>query len=1021
MASTVIAQLEPPVLDNTIKATANPGVFAADNGLVRSEFRQAQNAVVFERNGRRVTWTPLEMKYIDSLGLEDAIYSVQEVPLETRASYARFNRVMPDIDDWFIQENNRLKHQVLVQGFQRDPLPFMAEPIQIAFGGRLQFDTDLMVWADGEQKVLPFETGGAIELRTPDGQAVFTLPSVIAYDSRTPERASTTGWYIIQANAPGDLSFYMAVDNAWMAAPDRVYPVVVDPTVVANEAQQSGGAVPGQNVAIAPNGTMFVAYAGASNGIRLYKSTDGGVTWTPISGKSGYTTASGIAIEADNTYLHLIIRLAGGANTDQVWYSQYVIASATWNIIDKRISAVADIPFTGSLAIRKDQTTGKLHIVWQSDYSTSSSTQTVRISTSSDNGSNWTTGTPISGYGRWAPSALPTSSALYQYCGGRVASTSSPLDALVYRSTDGGASWPQLANVTSYPDTTKQALAGRLFDDAQGKIHVVFLEYQISPTQAYRIKHAFSGDGGATFSVPTIVVELGTLSDWNVTQDKNKNLHVLYRAADGLRHIRFDGTWGASEVLDATVPTKIGVPYGPPPGNKTLIAFSNSGNTTLYATIYDTNRAPNPPSNLQRGDFDPAQAADFTWTFSDPDAGLSQGATQQSYQLLIKRASDGVQVYDSGQVVSNVSKHTLPAGTLTSGQSYQWQVRVWDDLGGVSPYSSLATFYASAPPTVTITRPAANGDTVYQPQVAVEWTFSDTDSGDSQSAYRVRLLNAGGAQLYDSAKKTGSQKMYTVPYAMTTATTYQVEVTVWDSHGIQSTPVVRSFITDFVLPPVPTITVTPEAALGRISVAYTNPAPDPGNPNQPAASSVDIYRRESGGATWTRVATGLATNSTYRDYAVASGQSYDYYVRARADNTASADSAVATGAVTLTGLWLHDVADPAGTALSVTYYRDRSEDWRPEAALLQFAGRARPVAEFGEGEDSRFKVSVMLRSEQGTWAQLSALAKRRGTVCVRDPRGRKLFGALLALPETDEHYGQSVSLELVQTAFVEEV
>lgn len=484
-------------------------------------------------------------------------------------------------------------------------------------------------------------------------------------------------------------------------------------------------------------------------------------------------------------------------------------------------------------------------------------------------------------------------------------------------------------------------------------------------------------------------------------------------------YLMFDGsTWGPHTQVGTGVFVG-GAPKRVPAGCSYFPFWwstVSSGTGNIEEANVFLNVPPDAPTNLVRGDFDPARAADFTWAFTDPDAG----GTQQSYQLLIKRASDGVQVYDSGQVVSGTSKHTLPASTLTSGQSYQWQVRVWDDMGGVSPYSSLATFYASAPPTVTITRPAANGDTVYQPQLTAEWSVADTDPGDAQSAYRVRLLNAGEAQLYDSGKKTGSGKVFTVPYTMASATTYQVEVTVWDNHGIQSTPAVRSFVTDFVLPPVPTVVVTPEAALGRISVAYTNPAPGP-DPNQPAASSVDVHRRESGGTTWTRIAAGLPTNSTYRDYAVASGQSYDYYVRARADNTASSDSAVATGTVTLTGLWLHDVADPAGTALNLAYYRDRSEDWRPEAALLQFAGRARPMAEFGEGEDSRFKVSVMLMQQQGTWALLDALAKRRSTVCIRDPRGRKLFGALLALPETDQHYGQSVSLELVQTAFTEEV
>ncbi len=99
-------EMEKLNLDNSIKlrpaSEDKPEYYASDNGVIRTEFYSEGNKVVFESKGRRFSWTPSAMKYVDEFGTEDSVFNVQDVPLENKANYARFNRSMPDVDDWFI-------------------------------------------------------------------------------------------------------------------------------------------------------------------------------------------------------------------------------------------------------------------------------------------------------------------------------------------------------------------------------------------------------------------------------------------------------------------------------------------------------------------------------------------------------------------------------------------------------------------------------------------------------------------------------------------------------------------------------------------------------------------------------------------------------------------------------------------------------------------------------------------------------------------------------------------------------
>jgi len=216
------------------------------------------------------------------------------------------------------------------------------------------------------------------------------------------------------------------------------------------------------------------------------------------------------------------------------------------------------------------------------------------------------------------------------------------------------------------------------------------------------------------------------------------------------------------------------------------------------------------------------------------------------------------------------------------------------------------------------------------------------------------------------------------------------------------------------------IRVDPTSAqTGFIRLTVTNPTPTGG---QPAIAGNDLYRRKQGETTWTRIKTGIANNGIYDDYAVASGVTYEYYVQANGDNNTSANSTIQTGSLTLTGVWLHDVADPAGTVHNFKYDgRSRDILWSAEAAMMQFAGRTRPTSEFGDSGEGKITVELDMSEKDNDSTKLDALVRRLGTICYRDSRGRKMFGVIPTLPLKDEHWGYSATIEIIETSYSEEV
>ncbi|GMA52073.1 hypothetical protein GCM10025857_34300 [Alicyclobacillus contaminans] len=444
------------------------------------------------------------------------------------------------------------------------------------------------------------------------------------------------------------------------------------------------------------------------------------------------------------------------------------------------------------------------------------------------------------------------------------------------------------------------------------------------------------------------------------------------------------------------------------------VVWPDPSGVQFYSMPYDS--PPNAPILSPMPNFDATTAQTLSWTFSDPDSGDSQSA----YQLQIVDVSSGQTVVDTGKVASTAQSYQLAANTLQNGKQYQWRVTTWDRAQKQSPWSSYGIFATAAAPLVEITSPS-EGQVLDSGSVTAQWSYSDPYDY-AQATYQVILQDANGGTLWDSGMQNdpiGLARALTIGYNLQNNTTYKMLVKVTNSKGLAATSATVTFATSFTSPQTPDVTATPEPMWARIALAITNPAPVDG---EPQVVYNDIYRRPTGTTSWQRIATNVPASGTYDDYAVASGQSYDYKVTAVGANGATADSQAVTASVTFSGIWLHDPQAPDSTIRN-WHLREQQRTLQTQytQTMVQFEGRPLPVADIADQKTQQVQVTVNCRSGTDDLTALYALIDSQTTLLYRDSRGRKIYGVVAAIPETENFWGSAAQLTIQAVDYQEVV
>lgn len=146
---------------------------------------------------------------------------------------------------------------------------------------------------------------------------------------------------------------------------------------------------------------------------------------------------------------------------------------------------------------------------------------------------------------------------------------------------------------------------------------------------------------------------------------------------------------------------------------------------------------------------------------------------------------------------NGITQNTTQTISITSNQWASIPLNVTStitveatDAKGAKSTREYTFTKTNAVPTATIVEPKgdlANLSIVDKLSPILVHSFSDTDSGDSQSAYQYIIEDTNGNIIKDSGKITSTQSFYQVPdNLLTWGTRYKFKVRVWDKYDVPS-------------------------------------------------------------------------------------------------------------------------------------------------------------------------------------------------------------------------------------------
>lgn len=411
------------------------------------------------------------------------------------------------------------------------------------------------------------------------------------------------------------------------------------------------------------------------------------------------------------------------------------------------------------------------------------------------------------------------------------------------------------------------------------------------------------------------------------------------------------------------------------------------------------NVAPTMPTNLSPTGsiIDRTKTQRLTWKHNDDDA--------QS-KAVIEWRLQGTTLWNTATSIGAEQGYYIDANTFPTGQ-IEWRVRTYDQQSLISPYSSIAVFSSAEPTTAPTFMLPTSPVNISRP--VIKW------SGVEQASYQVLIEDALGATVWDTGEIISGNKAITSGIDLLNGGTYKIKLRIKDSSGLFSTFVDTTVVISYTPPPKPNVSTFINQA--GIQFAIDNPTPSGTEPNLLAN---EIYKQIDD--SWVRIATNII--SIYTDYALASKEAAKYRIRALGENgTYSESDVVNVVAPKLIGVYLHDVQDPEITLHHYKYDGGdgRSDSLEREHAFRQFAGRTRPVIEYGVFANYQRQVTLNLLRDDIGRKRLNQYVNDGSTLLYRDGRGRKFYTTLPMLSMDDVWYGNDVSLSLIEIDYREEV
>jgi hypothetical protein len=369
----------------------------------------------------------------------------------------------------------------------------------------------------------------------------------------------------------------------------------------------------------------------------------------------------------------------------------------------------------------------------------------------------------------------------------------------------------------------------------------------------------------------------------------------------------------------------------------------------------------------------------FSWAHNpSPQSNLPQ----KGYNLQI--SGDGL-TWETITATSTNQYADVPIAKIPSGNFY-WRVQTIDTDDAPSDYSDQAyAYYGTAPAAPSI---VTSVFTSAKPRLI--WTTTFT-----QSAYKVQILK-GATYIVDITAESSDQ-FYDIPVALENGEQYTVRVSARDEAAHYSAWAEDAITANYIIPTTPSFFLSKKKDGIELIISH----------NQTGILRYDIYRFAPGDADFIRI--GSTTTKKYKDWSVMDGE-VRYKVIAVSDSSESKGAQQRTTFELTTG-WLTPVDDPAHP-FEVRYNVQDRYHTDYDVSMMEYAGREKPVAEFGQIAQRSISVSFAT-NDKDAYKALERVIRQRKTVLYRNAR-MKMYGVCISPSDQPaDYYGMIYNLSFV--------
>lgn len=369
----------------------------------------------------------------------------------------------------------------------------------------------------------------------------------------------------------------------------------------------------------------------------------------------------------------------------------------------------------------------------------------------------------------------------------------------------------------------------------------------------------------------------------------------------------------------------------------------------------------------------------FSWAHNpSPQSNLPQ----KGYNLQI--SGDGL-TWETITATSTNQYADVPIAKIPSGNFY-WRVQTIDTDDAPSDYSDQAyAYYGTAPTAPSI---VTSVFTAAKPRLIWTTTFA-------QSAYKVQILK-GATYIVDITAESSDQ-FYDIPVALENGEQYTVRVSARDEAAHYSAWAEDTITANYIIPTTPSFFLSKKKDGIEIIISH----------NQTGILRYDIYRFAPGDTDFIRI--GSTTTKKYKDWSVMDGE-VRYKVIAVSDSGESKGAQQRTTFELTTG-WLTPMDDPAHP-FEVRYNVQDRYHTDYDVSMMEYAGREKPVAEFGQIAQRSISVSFAT-NDKDAYKALERVIRQRKTVLYRNAR-MKMYGVCISPSDQPaDYYGMIYNLSFI--------